>query len=87
MFTELKKEIRAILCDECMTYLQLSEKAGVSEGTIKNFMCGISNSPRVAACIADALDRDLVYSRGTYFFDMGRTFSEGGENSPKRKQS
>ena len=49
-----------------MTYSDLSEKADVSESSIKSFMCGASDSRRMAEKIADALDFDLIYSNNVY---------------------
>lgn len=49
-----------------MSYRQLSEKIGISEGAIKCFMCGESDSSRTAEYIADALNFDFIYSNGSY---------------------
>lgn len=66
MFEFFRKSVKQILEREKMTYSQLSVKAKVTESTIKCFMCGASNSRRVAERIADALGQELVYSNGKY---------------------
>ena len=50
---------------KCLTYAQIAEKSGVKESTIKAFMCGTTDSRRVAENIADVLGVEIVYSNGT----------------------
>lgn len=49
-----------------LTYSQLSKKLGIAESTIKCFMCGASDSRRVAEKIADGLNMTLQYKDGEY---------------------
>lgn len=49
---------------KCLTYAQIAEKSGVKESTIKAFMCGTTDSRRVAENIADVLGVEIVYSNG-----------------------
>ena len=72
MFLNFRQEVKAMLRRNInvhsgiSNYSQLAEKTGVEESTIKGFMCGASDSRRIAEKIADALDFDLVYSNGVY---------------------
>ena len=49
-----------------MTYALIADDAGLEESTIKSFMCGATDSRRVAEKIADVLDIKLLYSNGEY---------------------
>ena len=60
------EDIRNILKEKNITYAQLGTYTGLSESTIKRFMCGADDSRRVAEKIADALNFTLVYSKGVY---------------------
>lgn len=66
LFTQFRKDVKAMLRSEHMSYRQLSEKIGISESAIKCFMCGESDSSRTAEYIADALNFDFIYSNGSY---------------------
>ncbi len=66
MFDFFRENVKKLLAERKLTYYQLSEKAGIAESTIKSFMCGASDSRRIAEKIADSLDFDLVYSNGVY---------------------
>ena len=66
MFTEFRENVKKILEEKKMTYSQLGIKTGLSESTIKCFMCGANDSRRIAERITDALDCKLMYSNGVY---------------------
>ena len=62
---------------KCLTYAQIAEKSGVKESTIKAFMCGTTDSRRVAENIADVLGVEIVYSNGKYKINSNKTEKEG----------
>lgn len=66
MFSEFRQDVKSLLRSKKITYSQLSDKTGIAESTIKGFMCGASDSRRIAERIADALNSELVYSSGKY---------------------
>lgn len=66
LFSKFRQDVKILLHDNNMTYSQISEKTGIAESTIKCFMCGASDSRRIAECISDVLDCELVYSNGSY---------------------
>lgn len=66
MFLEFRQNVKESLKSKKMTYCQLADKSGIAESTIKCFMCGASDSRRIAEQIADALGKKLVYSNGVY---------------------
>ena len=66
MFSKMRKDAKAALKEKNMTYGQLSAVTGLSESTIKRFMCGADDSRRVAEKIADTLNQRLVYGQGVY---------------------
>lgn len=74
MFSEFRQDVKSLLRSKKITYSQLSDKTGIAESSIKYFMCGASDSRRIAEKIADALNSELVYSNGTY------TIKKQGEN-------
>ena len=49
-----------------LTYAQLAKTANIAESTIKCFMCGASDSRRVAEKIANSLGYALQYENGIY---------------------
>ena len=53
MFDDFKQKVKMIAKSKCLTYAQIAEKSGVKESTIKAFMCGATDSRRVAEKIAD----------------------------------
>ena len=66
MFDSFRQIAKGKLRETNLTYAKLAAMVGVSEATIKQFMCGASDSRRIAELIADALNSELVYSNGTY---------------------
>lgn len=48
MFDEFRQNIKKIAKSRHLTYAQIAEKSGVKESTIKAFMCGATDSRRVA---------------------------------------
>jgi transcriptional regulator with XRE-family HTH domain len=66
MFDDFKQKVKMIAKSKCLTYAQIAEKSGVKESTIKAFMCGATDSRRVAEKIADVLNISLIYSNGEY---------------------
>lgn len=66
MFSKFRQDVKILLHGNNMTYSQISEKTGIAESTIKCFMCGASDSRRIAECISDVLGCELIYSNGIY---------------------
>lgn len=66
MFTEFRQSAKAALRDRKITYSQLAADVGLSESSIKQFMCGAKESRRVAELMADYLGISLMYSGGSY---------------------
>ncbi len=66
MYSEFRKYVKKELTRKQMTYYQLAEKTNLKESTIKYFMCGASDSRKVAEKIADELKIKLTYSNGVY---------------------
>ena len=66
MFDEVRQKVKMIAKSKCLTYAQIAEKSGVKESTIKAFMCGATDSRRVAEKIAAVLGVEIVYSNGKY---------------------
>lgn len=66
MFDEFRQYAKEALKKKGLTYAQVADNSRVEEGSIKQFMCGASDSRRVAEIIADALGVRLVYSNGVY---------------------
>ena len=66
MFTKFRLNVKEELKKRQWNYAKLGEQANISESTVKYFMCGASNSRRVAEKIADALDCKLNYCKGLY---------------------
>ena len=60
MFDEFRQKVKMIAKSKCLTYAQIAEKSGVKESTIKAFMCGATDSRRVAEKIAAVLGVDLA---------------------------
>ncbi len=67
MFVVFRQSVKVALKARKLTYAQLAEKASIAESTIKGFMCGASNSRRVAEKIANCLDCVLQYENGKYW--------------------
>ena len=66
MFDEFRQNIKKIAKSRHLTYAQIAETSGVKESTIKAFMCGATDSRRVAEKIADVLEVKIVYCNGDY---------------------
>ncbi len=66
MFKTFRQDVKKALKSRRLTYAQLGKNAGVAEATIKGFMCGASDSRRVAEKIANCLDCSLQYESGEY---------------------
>lgn len=72
MFKTFRQDVKAMLKEKQLTYAQLGTKTSIAESTIKGFMCGASDSRRVAEKIASALDCALKYENGEYLLiNMG----------------
>lgn len=66
MFKNFRQSVKCHFKSNRLTYAQLSQKTGIAESTIKYFMCGASDSRRVAEKIADVLHCALQYENGKY---------------------
>ncbi len=66
MFGEFRQHAKEALRQKHITYSQLGELIQVQESTIKGFMCGASDSRRIAEKIADGLGIALRYENGRY---------------------
>lgn len=66
MFKKFRQDVKRALKNKQLTYAQLGAKISIAESTIKCFMCGKSDSRRVAEKIANALDCGLRYENGEY---------------------
>lgn len=66
MFDTFRRNVKRLAKERNLTYAQIAEKSGVKESTIKAFMCGATDSRRVAEKIADVLEVKIVYCNGDY---------------------
>lgn len=66
MFNTFRQSVKSLLKARELTYAQLSKKSEIAESTIKCFMCGASDSRRVAEKIANSLGCALQYENGIY---------------------
>lgn len=66
LFKTFRQDVKATLKEKQLTYAQLGAKTSIAESTIKGFMCGASDSRRVAEKIANALDCVLQYKNNEY---------------------
>ena len=66
MFDEFRQNVKTIAKSRHLTYAKIAEKSGVKESTIKAFMCGATDSRRIAEKIADVLEVKIVYCNGDY---------------------
>lgn len=66
MFYEFRQKIKTAAKSEHLTYAQIAEKATIKESTVKAFMCGATDSRRIAEKLADALGLKILYSNGSY---------------------
>lgn len=67
MFDDFRGYVKKMLIKKKLTYSQLSEATGIAVSTIKCFMCGATDSRRVAEKIASALDIELFFKGGKYY--------------------
>ena len=70
MFDGFRVNVKEELKKRQWNYAKLCEQAHISENTIKYFMCGASDSRRVAEKIADALGCGLKYREGFYDLEI-----------------
>lgn len=66
MFAKFRENVKIRLFNLKLTYSQLGAMSGMAESTIKGFMCGATDSRRIAERIADSLNCILIYSDGIY---------------------
>ena len=66
MYTKFRQNAKEALKRKGLTYAQVAANSDIEESSIKRFMCGLSDSRRVAEIIADAIGCKLVYSNGVY---------------------
>lgn len=66
MFKTFRQDVKVALKEKQLTYAQLGAKVSIAESTIKGFMCGASDSRRVAEKIAGALNCSLRFEDGKY---------------------
>lgn len=66
MFSTFRQSAKSLLRLRKLTYNQLATKASIAESTVKGFMCGASDSRRVAEKIAQSLECTLQYENGKY---------------------
>lgn len=66
IFDEFRHFAKIKARENNLTYAQIASGVGLSEGMIKQFMCGDNDSRRVAERIADLLGLTLVYTQGKY---------------------
>lgn len=64
MFNTFRQNVKVLLKVYGLTYAQLAKKASIAESTIKGFMCGASDSRRVAEKIASSLGCAIQYENG-----------------------
>jgi len=66
LFDNFRQIAKIAAKEKHLTYADLATVSGLEESTIKCFMCGANDSRRVAEKIADALNKQLVYSSGNF---------------------
>ncbi len=66
MFNVFRQNVKTLLKTNGLTYAQLAKESSIAESTIKCFMCGASDSRRVAEKIAMSLGCTLQYENGVY---------------------
>jgi len=70
LFDGFRVNVKEELKKRQWNYAKLGERAQISENTVKCFMCGATDSRRVAEKIADALDCKLNYCKGAYDLEI-----------------
>lgn len=66
MFDEFRQNVKRLAKEQGLTYAKIAESTSIEESTIKSFMCGASDSRRVAEKLADVLGINILYSDGEY---------------------
>lgn len=66
MFEIFRQNVKTLLKTKRITYSQLAKQSLIAESTIKAFMCGASDSRRVAEKIANCLGCAIQYESGRY---------------------
>lgn len=66
LFDEFRQIVKKLAKQQGYTYAKMASMIGVEENTIKGFMCGASDSRRIAEKLADVLGLKLVYCNGEY---------------------
>ena len=66
MFDGFRHHVKRIAKEQGMTYAKIAQNSDIEESTIKGFMCGASDSRRVAEKIADVLGIGFLYYNGKY---------------------
>ena len=66
MFEEFRQIAKMTAKAKGLTYQHIASTTGFDLSTIRQFMCGVTDSRRVAEKIADALELKLLYGNGSY---------------------
>lgn len=66
MFDEFRQNVKKLAKEQGLTYAKMAESTSIEESTIKSFMCGASDSRRVAEKLADVLGINILYSDGEF---------------------
>lgn len=66
MFDEFRQNVKRLAKEQGLTYAKMAESTSIEESTIKSFMCGASDSRRVAEKLADVLGVSIMYSNGDF---------------------
>ena len=66
MFDEFRQNVKKLAKEQGLTYAKIAASTSIEESTIKSFMCGASDSRRVAEKLADVLGISIVYSNGEF---------------------
>ncbi len=66
MFDEFRQIAKRTAKAKGLTYQQIADATGFDLSTIRQFMCGVTDSRRVAEKIADTLELRLLYGNGRY---------------------
>ena len=66
MFDNFRQIVKKMAKDKNLTYSGLAKLAKVEESTIKCFMCGATDSRRVAEKLADVLGISILYKDGEF---------------------
>ena len=66
MFDEFRQIVKRLAKEQGLTYAKIAESTSIEESTIKIFMCGASDSRRVAEKLADVLGISILYRDGEF---------------------